>query len=342
MLFLVIVSVMVLQSFALVENSSPLAIQTAELKTQVEGKELIGLSGKLFGNERVNVHVTADDGSEFIVGVETKDKKVLLVTEGGVEKPTLRIYTTEKVIREIMAAHEPINALQAGLQDEKITYKAVGFFNKMKFSFISLFAKFGTKGLVNEKVDAKKEDKPAVKVAEVATEKVVVDVPVSVVEGGAVVDVKTPEQEQDALDALKAKAAQEAVEADAKADAEAAASQNEKKPSMTKIAPAKEVDVVAEDDEKNEVVHSVAIRKAGFDPLTVTIKVGDVVEWKNERDAKSTLNKGMIVGTAQCYNVKSKILAVGETFRWKADKVMKCVIVDGISAVQTGTVIVEK
>ncbi len=330
-LFLVIISVMMLQSFALVENSSPLSIQVAELKTQVEGKELVGLSGKLFGNEKVNVHITADDGTQFIVGVETKDKKVMKVTEGGVEKPTLRIYTKQKVIREIMVAHEPINALQVALQDEKITYNAVGFFNKIKFSFISLFAKFGTKGLVNEKVEAKKDDKPVVKVA----------VDASATSGVAVVHEKTPEEEQDALDVLKANAVKGAAEADAKADAEAAASE-EKNLSMTKIAAAKEVDVVPENDEKNEVVHSVAIVKNGFDPVSVTVKLGDVVEWKNERDPKVNLNKGMIVGTQQCSKIKSKILLSGETFRWKADKVGSCLIVEGISAVQTGTLIVEK
>jgi len=141
-LFLVLCSVLVLQSFALVENSSLLSVQTAELKKQVEGQDLTGLAGKLFANEKVNVYVTADDGLEFIVGVETKNKKVVLVQEGGVEKPTLQVYTSEKVIREIMAAHDPVAELQQGLQGGKITYKAVGFLNKVKFSFISLFAKF--------------------------------------------------------------------------------------------------------------------------------------------------------------------------------------------------------
>ncbi|GEM_PF-1462164 len=320
-LFLVLCSIMVLQSFALVENSSPLSIQTAELKTQVEGKDLVGLSGKLFGNEKVNVHVTADDGSEFIVGVETKNKKVMLVTEGGVEKPTLRIYTTEKVIREIVLAHDPVSALQQALQEEKITYKAVGIFNKMKFSFISLFAKFGTKGLVNEKVEGKKDDKPVVKVEESKKEKVTVDVPAasnSAVPEGKVISV--PVKAAEKIEAIT----------------------EEKKPTMTKIAAAKEVDVIPENDNANEVVHSVAIRKAGFDPLTVTVKVGEIVEWKNERDPKVTLNKGMIVGALQCSKIKSKILAAGEIFRWKADKVETCTIVEGISAVQTGTLIVEK
>ncbi len=316
-LFLVMFGVLMLQVFSLVENSSRLSIQTSQLKTQVEGKELIGLAGKLFGNEKVNVHITADDGSQFIVGVETKDKKVVFVREGGVEKPTLRVYTTEKVIREIMAAHEPLQALQLALQDEKITYKAVGIFNKIKFSFISLFAKFGTKGLVNEKVEGKKEEKPVVKVAEVKveatnSEKVTVDVPAA--SGAAVVEGKTISVSENA---------------------------EEKKPSITKIAPAKEVEVVAEDDAQNEVVHTVAILKGGFDPLTVTVKAGDVVEWKNERDAKVNLNKAMIVGTQQCVKVKSKILQSGETFRWKTDKAMKCTIVEGISAVQAGTVVVE-
>ncbi|OGI64701.1 hypothetical protein A2642_01875 [Candidatus Nomurabacteria bacterium RIFCSPHIGHO2_01_FULL_39_10] len=339
-LFMVIVSVMMLQSFALVENSSPLSIQTAELKTQVEGKELIGLSGKLFGNEKVNVHVTADDGSEFIVGVETKDKKVLLVKEGGLEKPTLRIYTTEKVIREIMAAHEPINALQLALQDEKITYNAVGFFNKMKFSFISLFAKFGTKGLVNEKVDVKKDDKPVVKVAENAgekgSEKVIIDVPAA--SNSAVADGKTISVPAQAAEKITANVVVNEQKSEEKVDA----ASEEKKPTMTKIAPAKEVDVIPEDDEKNEVVHLVAIRKAGFDPISLTVKLGDVVEWKNEREPKVNLNKAMIVGTQQCAKIKSKILAAGETFRWKADKLGSCLIVEGISAVQTGTLIVEK
>ncbi len=335
-LFLVMVSVMMLQVFALVENSSPLSIQTAELKSQVEGKELIGLSAKLFGNEKVNVYVTADDGSQFIVGVETKDKKVVLVTESGVEKPTLRVYTSEKVIREIMAAHEPLTALQQALQEEKITYNAVGIFNKIKFSFISLFAKFGTKGLVNEKVEGKKEDKPVVKVEGQKNEKVTVAVPAA--SGAVGVDGKTISVSEKAAEKITANVVKNQEKQEEKVDA----TSEEKKPAMTKIAPAKEIDVIAENDEKNEVVHSVAIRKNGFDPLTVTVKVGETVEWKNERDAKVTLNKGMIVGALQCSRIKSKILAAGEMFRWKADKVGTCTIVEGISAVQTGTLVVEK
>ncbi len=348
-LLLVMVSMMMFSVVGLVENGSPLSIQTAELKTQVEGKELVGLPGKLFGNEKVNVHVTTDAGSEFIVGVQTKDKKVLSVKEGGVEKPTLRVYTSEKVIREIMAAHEPINALQLALQEGKITYKAVGFFNKLKFSFISLFAKFGTKGLVNEKAEGKREEKPVVKVEEKSSEKVKVEVALPAASDAKAVEGKTVTVAPQAAEKVEiageknTAAAQNDAATQGEVDTTTGEKKTEeKKPSMTKISTAAEVAVIPEDDAKNEVVHTVAVAKNGFDPITVKVKVGDVVEWKNVREANVNLNKAMIVGTQQCAKIKSAILAPGGTFRWKADKEMKCTVVEGISAVQTGTLVVEK
>ncbi len=319
-------SLLLLSAFALQENAVSLSTHVSDIKAQVVGKELAGAPGSLFGNERINVHVALDSGKEHVVGVVTKNKKVELIDEKELDNPTLNVYTSESVIRTIVVSHDQLGALQQALQDKTITYTAVGFFNKIKFSFVSLFAKFGKKGIANEKTVVP-DAKPAIKVDEKmdVAEKAKVETVVKVQQKGS--------GAADTTGQISPTGAVVTNSAGARVDTE--------KPTMTKLREATEVSVPLQEKE-NEVVHEILITKSAFDPNSVTVHVGDIVEWKNVRDAKDRLNKAMVVGGQQCYHIKSKILASGEMYRWKADRPETCTIVEGISAVQISTLVVEK
>ena len=108
---------------------------------QFVGKELLGFAGNLIGNERINVYITKEDNSTFIVGVVTEDKKIKSISEGEIEKPTLKVYTDEKTLNEIQFSDDNIKFLKKAIDEKKISYKAVGFGKKIKFGFMTFFGK---------------------------------------------------------------------------------------------------------------------------------------------------------------------------------------------------------
>ncbi len=105
--------------------------------------------------------------------------------------------------------------------------------------------------------------------------------------------------------------------------------------------------VVDETDVKDEELvtepankkYTINVTTDGFDPATLTIKVGDTVEWKNIRTGN--LDQVMIIGAQQCTKIKSGVLETDEMFSWTFDKAETCTIVDGITTTQTGKVTVE-
>ncbi len=107
---------------------------------ELEGQTLPGALGTLFGNEQINFHIQLEDGGEAVIGLVVENKIVKSVSSSGVAEPTLNVYTSEATITEIVNSASPPNALLNALKEEKITYKAVGFFNKIKFAFLSVFS----------------------------------------------------------------------------------------------------------------------------------------------------------------------------------------------------------
>ncbi len=95
--------------------------------------------------------------------------------------------------------------------------------------------------------------------------------------------------------------------------------------------------VVAEEDLPQ--THAVDLIEGGFSTDSITIKVGDSVVWKNEREGRYT--KGLIIGAQKCRAVRSDFLAPGDSFTWTFTKAETCLIVDGIYTTEVMKVIVE-
>lgn len=317
---IILFSLMLLIVMNVVVAQADLTSQVNDLKAQVEGQELTGLSAKLFSNDNINIYVKMENGQQFVVGVVTKDKKVASVDVGALENPTLKIYTDEKTIAEIQSASSSVGALQLALREKRITYEAVGFMNKVRFAFISVFARLSSGSTDNKAdVEEKKEEKS-------------VDNEDKKVEAN-----KVEEKKEEPKIVVGQTKDEVTVAGEVKPDVK---SEESKKPEMVKEKEAVEVEVSLDEKKVEEVVHTVSITKDGFKPVSIEIQKGESIEWKNERDQGARLNKAMIVGTQKCFKMQSKIFNSGETFKWKFDKAETCIVVEGIDTLKLMTIVV--
>lgn len=94
-----------------------------------------------------------------------------------------------------------------------------------------------------------------------------------------------------------------------------------------------EAEIIDEEIEETKT-HVVKMDNDGFDQIgTLTIKVGETVEWKNVRTG--SLKKAMIIGTQGCSQVKSTFFEPGESFSWTFEEAVTCLIVDGVYTTET-------
>lgn len=94
-----------------------------------------GFAKKLFGNERINLYV---DGKLF-VGLAGQNSKIVEYKKGGLDKPTMKIFTTGETISDLTDGQK---TLLDAVKDKSIQYQGVGFGNKMKFGFVKIFQGF--------------------------------------------------------------------------------------------------------------------------------------------------------------------------------------------------------
>lgn len=112
------------------------------LRETVLDQELPGFTKRLFGNERMNIHVALEDKEEVVIGMVTAKGAVANVENGELPNPTLNVYVAQETIQKIMTSDNSLNTFQEALQNKEITYKAVGLRKKIKFGFLSLVAKW--------------------------------------------------------------------------------------------------------------------------------------------------------------------------------------------------------
>lgn len=91
-----------------------------------------GFAKNIFGNERIDVYI---DGEKF-VGLVGQNGTIAEYKKSGVEKPTMKIYTTSETIGHLL---ENEKTLLDALKDKSIQYEGVGFVKKIKFGFIKIF-----------------------------------------------------------------------------------------------------------------------------------------------------------------------------------------------------------
>jgi plastocyanin len=112
----------------------------------VDEETLVGMDlprgmRSLFGDQRVNIFITLDSEGEEIHGLVTQNGVITDFSNEELDKPTLIVKSSESVILNIMSADNIVNELQSALRDGRITYRAVGIINKIKFGFVGVFAR---------------------------------------------------------------------------------------------------------------------------------------------------------------------------------------------------------
>ncbi len=105
-----------------------------------QGKRLPGLAKSLFGDQRANIHIATDSGEQTL-GVVTEDGIIVLVEESAISEPTINVYTDQVTVENIVDAENQLLAFKTALDEDEITYSAIGFGNKVKFGFASIGAR---------------------------------------------------------------------------------------------------------------------------------------------------------------------------------------------------------
>ncbi|PIN76604.1 hypothetical protein COV17_01845 [Candidatus Woesearchaeota archaeon CG10_big_fil_rev_8_21_14_0_10_36_11] len=124
-----------------------------DIKANSEGQQLTGPVGTLFKNVNMNIYIEQTTGEELVVGIVIEDKVITSINLEELENPSLNVYTTESAIQEMSTSKDLLLAVKEAVAEEKITYNAVGFFNKIKFAVLSLFLNFDGDNEVEESND---------------------------------------------------------------------------------------------------------------------------------------------------------------------------------------------
>ena len=124
-----------------VQGESDFQSEVETFSKQVSGSEILGPFALLFGNERINIEVTLVSNTKVTVGLITENNAIIKIASGGIEEPTLLVFTDETTLRAVVESDNSLQALQRAIKEEKIKYKAVGLGKKIKFKLASTLLK---------------------------------------------------------------------------------------------------------------------------------------------------------------------------------------------------------
>jgi hypothetical protein len=76
----------------------------------------------IFGNERLNVTVTRDNGNLDHVSIETENGLITTITRGSFDAYTMDMRVSEKTINDIAGSNDQASQLKQALDNGEITY----------------------------------------------------------------------------------------------------------------------------------------------------------------------------------------------------------------------------
>lgn len=138
----------VVESVSLEEVLNQLFFDDGSLKPEFEkyyalaNKEVSSIPSfllDLFGNEKMNVYVSLESGKEVVVGVTTKDSKLSEVVYRKYSNPTMNVYLSERILKDILVSSDPAKEAVKAVKTGKIRYEGVGFIPSIKTFFLNLF-----------------------------------------------------------------------------------------------------------------------------------------------------------------------------------------------------------
>jgi len=277
-------------------------------KLELVGQELPDSLAIMLGDERINVHVELQNEGEIVVAIVTENDKLIQLDFNTLDDPGLNVYIDDETLEKIQTSDNQLGELQQALDNGKLTYKAVGFFNKIKFAMVSMFVKM-TGGFAE---DYKKSD---------------------LAENVVVVEDNSKDEEE-----VSEGTTEETIEKELEVKEESLEEEvNNELIEKVESTNEKEVEEIKTENVKKDQI--VEITDDGFSPDVLNIKSGETIIWKNVRDGQ--FKKSMIVGAQKCIKVRSEFYQPGEEFSWTFTEPLKCTIVDGMVTTQTMKIIVE-
>ena len=332
---------MFLLSFIIVSaiNVDELTNEMELAKSEIIGQELPGPLATMFGNEKVNIHVNLESGDKLVVAVVTENNKLTSFDFNTLSDPTLNVYLDDVTLAKIQSAKDPLKELKNALDQEKITYKAVGFWKKIKFAFLSMFVNMLGGFSDNADVDGVVVEEIVVEDSEDNLEETKDDLDdiddesleIDLDDDEELEDLELDLDDEDFLDEIF-ETEEESVEEDTE-------------PVTDEEIDLEETNDLEEDSEDEELVsdeqkedHIIKMTDEGFSKDELSIKVGEKITWENVRNGK--FKQAMIIGTQKCGSVKSKFFNPDESFSWTFEEPVNCLIVDGIMTTKSMKLIV--
>jgi len=115
------------------ERAAPVGFDRIEATFTAGGPAVPGPLTPLFGDERITVHVRQANGNVGLYHVRTADGDVVEAGPGPAEDPTLHVFTTHEVVREIADAENPWRATDRALSEDRITVRGTGVLGTVKY-----------------------------------------------------------------------------------------------------------------------------------------------------------------------------------------------------------------
>ncbi|MBI2112770.1 hypothetical protein HYT52_04505 [Candidatus Woesearchaeota archaeon] len=285
------------------------------LSMDVGGKSLPSPLAKLAGNERINIYIKMDAGEDIVVGLITENGVVKSMAVAEVKEPTVKVYSSESVLRGIILSKDQPSALLKAVKDKKITYEGIGFKNKVKLKIASglmrLAALFQKDDMAKVEVFAKEKDSDESK--------------------GDSGDSSQNDDQGQEIDNADEERGDDKEDTDTSEDTD---SEDDDTITGNAVAEVEEVEKKAEPKPKK-----VNLVEGGFSTESLKIRAGETVEWKNVRSGR--FKQALIIGTRNCREIKSDIYDAGESFSWTFNERETCVIADGIYTTETMKIIVD-
>lgn len=95
-----------------------------------------GVAKRVFGNERMNVHVEMVDGETKQFYLETEGGEVVASEVGERDDATLRVETHENVLRRISRSEETSSEFVSALRGDEIEYQGLGALGWLKYGVV--------------------------------------------------------------------------------------------------------------------------------------------------------------------------------------------------------------
>ncbi len=94
-----------------------------------------------FGNERMNWYVEKENDETTILGLITREARIVEVVDGGVSRPSVKVYTSKETLDEILKSSDPGYAFKKAFDHGKIRIEGIGAFNSLKYFIATLMIK---------------------------------------------------------------------------------------------------------------------------------------------------------------------------------------------------------